>query len=105
MASPAVPGYDLTDTHDHSPLDSPQILVIRVPSPTSQPARDEEHPKPAVTESLEQSEWEQGHSELPGAPSPPHLVEYHQPQVPPEPVSPEGATEPTPTWGVSAPVE
>ena len=104
-ASPAVPEHDLTDAHDHSPLDSPPTLVIQVPSPTSQPAHDEEHQKPAVTESLEQSEWEQGHSEPSGAPSPLHLVEYHQLQDLPEPVSLEGATEPTPTWGVSAPVE
>lgn len=103
--SPVVPEHDLTDTHDHSPLDTPPTLVIQVPSPTSQPAQDEGHPEIALTELPEQNEWEQDRSELPGAPPSPRLAEHHQPQNSTEPASLEGATEPTPTWNVGAPVE
>ena len=103
-ASPAAPEHDLTDTHDHAPLDTPPTLVIQAPSPTSQPTQDDE-PEIAVTESFGRSEWEQGHSELPGAPPSPGPPDHHQPHNSVEPVSPGGATEPTPTWDVSAPVE
>ena len=103
--SPAVPEHDLTDAHDHLPLDTPPTLVIQVPSPISQPARDEEHPEIALTELPEQSEWERGHSELPGAPPSPRLAEHHQPQNSAEPASLEGATEYTQTWNVGASTE
>jgi len=99
-ASPAVPEHDLTDARDRSPLDTPPNLVVQVPSPTSQPAQDEEHPEIAAIGSLGQSEWEQGHSELPGAPPSPHLAEYRQLQNSAEPASLEGPTESTPTWNV-----
>lgn len=104
-ASPASPEHDLTDPHDRPPLDTPPTLVIQVPSPTSQPAQDEEHPEITVTESFEQGEWDQGHSELLGAPPSPRLAENYQPQNSPEPASLEGAAEPAPTWDVGVPVE
>lgn len=103
--SPAVPEHDLTDTRDRSPLNTPPTLVIQVPSSTSQPTQDEGHPKIALTELVDQGEWEQGHSELPGAPSSPRLAEHYQPQNSAEPASLEGATEPALTWDVGAPVE
>jgi len=102
--SPAVPEHDLTDTRDRPPLDTPPTLVIQAPSPTSQPTQDKE-PEIPVTESTGQSEWEQGHSELPGAPPSPHLPDHNHPQSSAEPASPGGTAETTPTWGVSAPVE
>ena len=102
--SPAVPEHDLTDTHDRSPLDTPPTLAIQAPSPTSQPTQDEE-PEIAVTESFGRSEWEQGHSELPGAPPSPQFPDHHQPQNTAEPSSPGGATKLTPTWDVSALVD
>jgi len=104
-ASPVIPEHDLPDTHDRSPLDTPPTLVIQVPSPTSQPAQDGEHLELAVTESFEQSEWDQSHSELPDAPPSPRLAENHQPQNSPEPASLEAATETLPNWDVGAPVE
>ena len=103
--SPAVPEHDLTDTHDRSPLDTPPTLVIQVPSPTSQPAQDEEHPEIAHTELPEQSEWERSHSELPDAPPSPRLAEHHQLLNSAEPASLEGVTEPTLTWNVGVPAE
>jgi hypothetical protein len=101
----AVPEHDLTDAHDRSPLNTPPAVAVQVPSPTSQPAQDEEHPEVAAAEPLGQSEWEQGRSELPGIPPSPNLTEHHQPQNSAEPESLEGATEPTPTWDDNAPVE
>ena len=100
VASPTVPEHDLTDTNDRSPLDTPPTLVIQVPSPTSQPAQDEEHPEVPHIESFGQSEWEQGHSELPDAPLSPHLAEHYQQQDSADPVGLEDATEPAPTWNV-----
>lgn len=104
IASPAVPEHDLTDTHDRSSLNTPPTLAIQAPSPTSQPTQDEE-PKVTVTESFGQSEWEQGHSELPGITPSPHPAENHQPQNSAESVSLGGTTEPTLAWSVSPSVE
>ena len=102
-ASPPVPEHDLTDTHDRSPLETPPTLVIQAPSPTPQPTQDGE-PEITVTEPLGQSEWEKGHSELPGVPPSPH-AEHHQLQSSAESVGLEGATEPTPTWSASIQAE
>lgn len=104
-ASPAVPEHDLIDTHDRSPLESPPTLVIQVPSPTPQPAQDEEDHGIPVAESLSQSEWDQDRSEPPAAFASPHLVERRQSQTPAEPASVEGATEPTPIQNIGTPVE
>ncbi|KAF9653145.1 hypothetical protein BDM02DRAFT_3183100 [Thelephora ganbajun] len=101
VASPAVPEHDLTDTHDHSHLGTPPTLVIQVPSPTSQPAQDEEHHEIAAIESLERSKWEHSHSELPSQ----HPAKHQQLQNSAEPASREGATEHTLAWNVGAPVE
>lgn len=103
--SPVVPEHDLTSAHSRSPLDSPPTLVVQVPSPTSQPAQGEHYPEVAVTESLEQSEWDQTHPELPGAPPSPHLVESLQPQDSADLASLDGPTEPTPTWNVDPSME
>lgn len=104
-ASPAVPEHDLTDTHDRSPLETPPILVVQVPSPTPQPVLDEgDHEiAGAEPEPLGQSEWDQGHAEPAAASSPLHSTEGHQPQV--QPVDVEDAAEPASTWSIDVPVE
>jgi hypothetical protein len=103
--SPAAPEHDLTDTDHRSPLESPPTLVIQVPSPTPQPAQGEGDHEISVNEALGQSEWDQGHSELPDAPPSPLLAERHESQISTEPANVEGATEPTPTWNIGASVE
>lgn len=102
-ASPAVPEHDLTDAHDPSPLESPPTLVIQVPSPTPQPAQNEEDHEAIGTETLRQSEWDQGRLESSATSPPPNPLEPHQSQA--QPASIEDTAEPTPTWDVGALVE
>lgn len=102
-ASPPVPEHYPTDTHDHSPLESPPTLLIQVPSPTPQPVQDDGVHATSGAETITQSEWNQGHSEPSAASPSPHPPEHHQSQA--QPVDVEGATEPIPTWNIGSPVE
>lgn len=101
-ASPAVPEHDLTDTH-RSTLGSPPTLTIQVPSPTPHPTPGQEDHGGAEAGTIEQSEWDQGHSELPAAPSSPHLIEHVEALA--DPVNVEGTAEPTLTWDAGSDAE